>query len=129
MNEGWGLVGVVVTCLFGGGGIVGVLNWKLAKRRGVREDEREDDNAVALQMKIIIDAQLESLVKPLQEDVNSLREELRQVRQEVEQQKNKYWKVVGYARALLYWIERTFPHHGHTVPVPSDTIRHDIEIG
>lgn len=128
MNEGWGLVGVVITCLFGGGFIVGVLNWSLAKRRGVREDEREDENAVALQMRIIVDAQVDTLIKPMQADLTVLRQRLEALEKEVEEQKNRYWKVVGFARTLLHWIERTFPEHGYPVPRPAETIRNDIEI-
>ena len=128
MNEGWGIAGAILTGLFGGGGIVGIFNWRLAKRRGVREDDREDDNAVASQMKIIIDAQFESLVKPLQEEVARLRAEVAEVKTAVEHQRGRYWKVVGYARTLLYWIEKTFPGQSHIVPRAAEDIRSDIEI-
>lgn len=127
-SEAWTALGLVIVGLFGGGGIVGVLQWRTSAKRGEHEDEREGGTAVATQMKVIIDAQFESLVTPLRESVSELQAEVRDIKAQLEDQRNRYWKVVGFARTLLWWIERTFGDHGHSIPEVPDEVRDDVEI-
>lgn len=128
MNEPWSLIGVGITCLFGGSFIPSVMNWSTAKKRGTREDDREDNNSANSALSNLVQAQLTTFIQPMQEELEKMRKRLESLEKEVEEQKNRYWKVVGYARNLLYWIERTFPGHGHTVPRAAESIRTDIEI-
>lgn len=120
-----GLV-LVVAAVGGSQGIQQLLKIRHDKRMGVRASEVAEDAQDDAHWKAIIETQTESLLRPLQEQVNGQGKEIAELRIEVRVISAKYWRAIHYVRTLRYWIERHFPLADPPPPVIPPELSDDI---
>lgn len=117
--------------LFTSGSLVGFLTWWNQRKRGIRQDDRDDNDSFSRRTQDLLKTQIEYLVKPLQEEIERqkktseeqgqelkhVKAELKSVQTQVDQTRTQYWQAIGYIRQLLNW-HRT--HVPKDVPTPPD---------
>lgn len=115
------LILTLVTLLLGGGGAIAV--W-LGKRRSKSEEGKDLSDS----WKSLVEQQVESLVKPLQEQVDRDKEQI----DHLEAQQDKLFAAAEYNRKLGHWLADTcgfFPEDwlkAHPKPHLPDVLRGDF---
>lgn len=62
-----GIVSLVISGLLGSGGVVAFLSYRKDRDRGIREDDRADDESLNTRFSALMDSQVKYLVQPLQD--------------------------------------------------------------
>lgn len=134
------VITAVVSLLLGGGGIVGILTWWSQRRAGIRQDDRADDEFLNKKTQELLQAQLDLLVKPLQEELSRVRDMLTQTRVEltetntkvaaaeksIRETQNRYWYALSYIRELLHWSRTHVPEGTTPPPEIPGSLSHDL---
>lgn len=119
-------IGPLVASLLGGGGIVGILNWRSQKKRGIRQEDRADDDAMSRRAQDLIKTQFEMLVQPLQAEVGRLREEVVAMKLSLDMQRNRYWRLITYTRSLRLWGSAHVKPEAPKMPDPPSDLSEDL---
>lgn len=116
---------IVVSALFGGGGVVAFLRARDDNKRGVRGDTRADTDSLSARAVAIVESQFTFLVKPLQDKVDGLETKVTHLQEEADKQRAKYWSAITYIRKLYGWIAYTHPNNVD-FPQPPEDLADDI---
>lgn len=122
------LIGVIVTALFSGGGIVALIRLRHDKKMGVAVQEVTEDDAEAKRWQAIIETQTKALLEPMQKRLSDVEASLEKLEAELATSRRKYWLAISYIRTLLTWIGRHMPDDLDTtaIPEPASMLVDDI---
>lgn len=117
---GWLILIAILTGLGGGGGVAAILKVHSDRKEGIESHEVVEGDAIASRWQQLTDAQLNNLLRPMEERLTRLESEVNRLSQKVEEWQKKYWRAIRYARSLLDWITRHMPETRDRPEVPHD---------
>ena len=119
------VVGAIGLFLFGGGGLVAWLRLRDDSKKGVRQDNRSDSDALNAQAVALVENQFNYLVKPLQDELGRVNVKVKELETEVKTRKAKYTLSIAHFVALYAWIKTHVPGE-KLPPPPPDLLAEDL---
>lgn len=116
----------ILSILLGGGGVVALYKARKDAKLGIRQQETAEDAAWDERWKGIIKAQTESLLQPLQAQVDRQGAKIAQLETELGSLRTRYWRSIHHIRDLLAWIAKHLPDADPPPPVTPADIADDI---
>lgn len=111
--------------IFGGGGVAAIMKARYDRAQGVAALEVTEDDAISARWQSIIEAQTESLVKPLRERLVEVEDKVKALEADLTAIRSRYWKAIAHIRVLMTWI-RSHIGTSHDAPAPPAEIAEDI---
>lgn len=96
----------VTSLLVGSGGVATILKVRADKALGVAASETTEDDALTKRWEALADAQLKSLLEPLQAEMKTLRDGQATLQASLESRNRSYWSAIKHIRSLNAWIAR-----------------------
>lgn len=125
-SEWMGIVSAIGLVLFGGGGVVAWFRLRDDSKKGVRQDNRSDSDALNAQAVALVENQFNYLVKPLQEELDRVGQVVVELKAEVKSHKAKYTLAIAHIVALYAWIKQHVPGDEKVPPPPPDILAEDL---
>ena len=112
--------------LFGGGGIIAWFRLRDDSKKGVRQDNRSDSDALNAQAVALVENQFNYLVKPLQDELTRVNVKVVELTAEVKSHRAKYTLAIAHIVALYAWIKHHVPGDEKVPPPPPDILAEDL---
>jgi len=125
-NSVLGTVGLIITGLFGAGGIGAITKYLIDKKRGVVADEISENSALDARVQLLLDNQVKFIITPLQLKVDELENRQTSMQAELDLLKGRYQSSLKYIRKLRTWIVTHLPELVQTAPEPPEELKDEI---
>lgn len=116
------IIGAIGLFVFGGGGVIAWFRLRDDSRKGVRQENRSDSDALNAQAVALVETQFNYLVKPLQIELQAVRDEVARLNTEVRAHRAMYDLAVTHIRTLYNWIKKHMTAEMELSPPPAPPV-------
>lgn len=124
---GYVLLGIsLISGLLSASGVGLWMKIKNDRLRGIREDDRKDDEAVDARIEAAMQRQEKYVIQPMNESIASLRETVRLQGEDITYLKTRYRIAIDYIKVLMAFFKTEAPEYHHVIPKPPPEIEDEL---